>query len=110
MGRLFRKWIDGLQSRRTGLAVAIATVVLVLAVIVLVTAGLGRQTDSEHMKIAAEAIERAARQCYALEGAYPPTLEYLEENYGLMLDRDRFHYLYEVIGSNIHPIIEVLDK
>jgi hypothetical protein len=62
------------------------------------------------MKIAVEAIERAARQCYALEGAYPPTLEYLEENYGLMLDRDRFHYLYEVIGSNIHPIVEVLDK
>lgn len=109
MGRLFRKWMEGLQSRRTGILVAIATVVLVLIVMALATAGLGRQTESEHRKIAAEAIERAARQCYALEGAYPPTLEYLEENYGLMLDRDRFHYLYEVIGSNIHPIIEVLD-
>ena len=25
-------------------------------------------------------------QCYALEGAYPPNLEYLEDNYGLILD------------------------
>ncbi|NLC84251.1 MAG: hypothetical protein GX749_04135, partial [Ruminococcaceae bacterium] len=48
--------------------------------------------------------------CYALEGAYPPALEYLEANYGLIIDRENYDYYYEVVGANIRPIIEVQSK
>jgi len=55
-------------------------------------------------------IERAAVQCYALEGHYPPNIEYLEENYGIKLNEDKYHYEYVVFASNIRPSINVIEK
>lgn len=46
-------------------------------------------------------------QCYALEGAYPPNLEYLQKNYGLQMDTDRYIYHYERFASNILPNVQV---
>lgn len=56
------------------------------------------------------AIERAAVQCYALEGHYPPDLDYLQQNYGIKLDEDKYHYEYSVFASNIRPYISVIKK
>ncbi len=47
-------------------------------------------------------------QCYALEGAYPPNLQYLEDNYGLIMDKSRYIYHYEMFASNIFPDVKVL--
>ena len=47
-------------------------------------------------------------QCYALEGAYPPDLQYLEDNYGLIMDKSRYIYHYEMFASNIFPDVKVL--
>ena len=47
-------------------------------------------------------------QCYALEGAYPSDLAYLEENYGLIMDKRRYIYHYEMFASNIFPDVKVL--
>ncbi len=47
-------------------------------------------------------------QCYALEGAYPPDLKYLEDNYGLIMDKSRYIYHYEMFASNIFPDVKVL--
>ncbi len=49
-------------------------------------------------------------QCYALEGKYPPDLDYLHDNYGLQLERDKFIYHYEMFASNILPDIKILAK
>jgi hypothetical protein len=57
-----------------------------------------------------EAIEKACVQCYALEGSYPPDLEYLGQHYGLVLDHERYFYFYEVFASNIMPDVEVYEK
>lgn len=46
-------------------------------------------------------------QCYALEGEYPPDLEYLAENYGLQLDTERYIYHYDMYASNILPDVRV---
>lgn len=47
-------------------------------------------------------------QCYALEGRYPPDLDYLEDNYGLALEKEKYIYHYEMFASNIMPDIQVL--
>lgn len=107
VSRRLPRFLDKLLNRQAGLFIAVVTVIAILVLIGWALSGLGGQSETEQLQIAADAIERAARQCYALEGAYPPTLDYLEENYGLMLDWTRYHYFYDVIGSNIHPIIEV---
>lgn len=56
------------------------------------------------------ALERDIAQCYAVEGAYPPSLEYLCEHYGLNYDKDTFLVNYEYFGSNLVPEVTVLRK
>lgn len=53
-------------------------------------------------------IVRAAVQCYAIEGRYPPSVEYLEDNYGVQIDYDRYQVFYSGFASNIMPDITVI--
>lgn len=54
------------------------------------------------------AITRASVQCYAIEGRYPPSAEYLEEEYGISIDRDQYAVFYNGFASNIMPEITVV--
>ncbi|MBE5842954.1 MAG: hypothetical protein E7302_02085 [Butyrivibrio sp.] len=54
------------------------------------------------------AIERDIVQCYSLEGIYPPSLEYLEDHYGLIYDKKLFFIDYRPIASNIYPEVTIL--
>lgn len=56
------------------------------------------------------AIRKAALECYALEGSFPPSVEYLQKNYGLMINDKAYFYHYEANGSNILPDIKVIRK
>lgn len=63
--------------------------------------------DREGAETLRSAIARASVQCYAIEGRYPPSVQYLEENYGIEIDRSRFNVFYEGFASNIMPDITV---
>lgn len=52
-------------------------------------------------------VRSAAAGCYASEGRFPQELAYLEENYGLVYDRTRYHVHYDAFASNIMPDIDV---
>ena len=54
-----------------------------------------------------ESILQAADQCYAIEGAYPVSLGYLERRYGLSVNRDGYDVTYEAFASNIAPTVVV---
>ena len=56
------------------------------------------------------AVMDAAVQCYVLEGAYPRSLAYLEENYGVQINHSRFIVSYEVYASNQTPEIAVFER
>ncbi len=56
-----------------------------------------------------ESIRRAAVTCYATEGIYPPTVSYLEEHYGIRIDRTRYGVFYEVFAENLMPEITVVE-
>lgn len=56
------------------------------------------------------AILTSAKQCCAIEGAYPPSLAYLEENYGLVVNRADYAITYEVFAGNVMPNVVVLAK
>lgn len=56
------------------------------------------------------ALRRSAVACYAAEGIYPPTLEYLTEHYGVQIDTDRYRVYYEIFAENLMPSITVLEK
>ena len=55
-----------------------------------------------------KAIRQASVQCYTIEGRYPPSVEYLEENYGIQIDRERYNVFYSGFASNIMPDITVI--
>ena len=61
--------------------------------------------DKKHLE---NALRNAAVSCYAIEGAYPPSAEYLIENYSVQVDEERFAVKYEFYGSNLMPDITVL--
>ena len=56
-----------------------------------------------------EAVRRAAVACYAAEGAYAPSVAYLEEHYFLSVDESRYIVHYDVFADNILPDITVLE-
>ena len=94
--------------------IRIAAFLLLAAVIIyLIPAAAGRagETNSaELMKNAEKAVVRAVVSCYALEGKYPESLEYLESSYALVLNTDKYVYHYMPQGSNIMPEIAVFAK
>jgi hypothetical protein len=98
--------------QRFSLKMAGTALAIVVSLLILLVAGnslsqLGSRSREAGRQVARDAIERAVMQCYALEGAYPPDLDYLQQNYGLILDEQHYVYLYEVVAGNIHPIIGV---
>jgi hypothetical protein len=56
------------------------------------------------------AIQRSALQCYAVEGVYPPDLDYLQDNYGLQVNREDYYISYDAFASNLPPTVRVTRK
>lgn len=76
--------------------------------LLLFTGFFGQRIDREALTMAEQSIRRAAVECYALEGAYPTGLAYLEDHYGVEVDPDRYRVDYVYIASNLMPDITVL--
>lgn len=64
-------------------------------------------SKSEGIKITADSVRKSAITCYAIEGMYPDSLNYLEENYNLNINTDLYIVHYEIFASNIMPEITV---
>jgi hypothetical protein len=97
-----RTWIN--QIIRWGLMALFCGVIAYMAFQFVDINGAQRE---EQLFIQQRAIERAAVMCYALEGSFPPNVVYLEDNYGLIIDRNKFIVRYTAYGSNIKPDIRV---
>lgn len=65
-----------------------------------------RSRDSA-LGVTREAVGRAVMQCYALEGSYPPSIRYLQDHYGLIIDDQQYRIYYNVVAGNIYPVIDI---
>ncbi|MCI9129595.1 MAG: hypothetical protein HFJ65_04725 [Eggerthellaceae bacterium] len=52
----------------------------------------------------------AAMQCMAIEGAYPDSLEHLEKEYGVVVNRDDYVVSYEAFAANMLPTVQVIPR
>jgi hypothetical protein len=93
---------------------SIVPVVLTVLLIICLICGIlalrvfpGSAITEESAAAIREAVERSARQCYVVEGVYPPTLEYLQENYGLQVNTRDFYITYTAFASNLPPTVRV---
>ncbi|MDL2237763.1 hypothetical protein LJC56_08050 [Christensenellaceae bacterium OttesenSCG-928-K19] len=84
--------------------------VLIVAIVLIGLQNMTVSSNEENLKVMEQSIRRAAVQCYAIEGQYPTSLEYLNENYGLLLDTDKYVYHYRAVGSNMMPDITVFER
>lgn len=90
---------------------------IVLLVLAAILAGAGILVPRFSMDIkeqAASSLKKAvvdsAIQCCAIEGFYPPDIKYLEENYGLLIDHDKYIVAYDMFASNLLPDITIITK
>lgn len=67
-------------------------------------------TRQEQKKSLIRALQKDIAQCYALEGMYPPSLDYLKKRYGLTYDESFFYVDYQPLASNLYPDVTVLEK
>ena len=81
-----------------------------LALIAVLAAGLVSAKNRQRLEAAdtlRDSIVRSAVCCYSIEGRYPQSLSYVEDNYGVYVDRDKFLVYYEIFADNIMPYVEV---
>lgn len=55
-------------------------------------------------------VENGITMCYAIEGTYPESVEYLSANYGLIYDKSKYIIHYDSFASNIRPTVTVLER
>ena len=67
-------------------------------------------TKVSQMESLHNTISQCVTHCYAVEGTYPPSLDYLKEHYGLIYDENSFFVDYTAIGSNLRPDITIIEK
>ena len=82
--------------------------VLILVMFFIAVDETGKTTLRKQQESLENAISRDIVQCYAIEGRYPPSLEYLEKHYGLIYDKKIFFIDYQPIGSNLYPDVSIL--
>lgn len=103
-----------MKGERTGYRTALSGIISVLlltALVAVLLTGvrlLSGQADKKGTETLRDSLYRASVQCYAIEGRYPPSVEYLEENYGIQINRDCYYVFYDGFASNVMPEITVM--
>ena len=95
-------------KRRRAQRLATAIIVIALAVLAVFAAITAQASAREQAAMSVrESVLNAAKQCCAVEGSYPSTLEHLEKNYGLVINRNDYVVSYEWFADNVLPSVVV---
>ncbi len=101
------------SKRRRGPGGIAGSVVLFAAVLSVFLGGISaveRRTDAQALDNLEQAVRRGIVHCYSMEGAYPESLQYLKDHYGLLYDEERFFVDYRILGSNLVPEVTIMDR
>lgn len=88
----------------------VAAFVLLLVLFLGGVRNIGAATLARQQESLETALSRSISQCYAVEGIYPPDLEYLKAHYGLTYDESVFFVDYVSYGGNLRPEVTVLRR
>lgn len=97
------------RRRKTRILVA-AAIVAVALIAVLVAMALQANAREQGAVALRDSIMNAAKQCCAIEGSYPSSLEHLEKNYGITINHDDYVVSYESFAGNIMPTVVVTPR
>ncbi len=89
----------------------IVSLLVIAAIVVVIFVGFDqKELTDRQTQLVRDSVVSCVVQCYALEGRYPDDLTYLQKNYGLQLDTDRYIYHYDKFASNILPDVQVFAR
>ena len=89
---------------------SVCVFILILFLFVQGLSSLSDSTRQRQKESLENAIMRNVTYCYTIEGAYPESLDYLKNNYGLIYDEELFFVDYHISGSNILPDITIIER
>ena len=92
------------------LLLSLAAFALVVCVLLSGFRSLSQDSHRRERETLENALQRCIAYCYAVEGAYPESLGYMKEHYGLAYNEDRFFVDYRPQGGNILPDVTVLEQ
>lgn len=95
----------GLRLRLLGIA---GVFVCTVGLLWFVSSRMEQTTKEEQTELLQDALNQAVVNCYAIEGRYPESLDYLIENYGIQIDTETYAVSYEIFADNIRPGIRVI--
>ncbi len=101
---------DKRSNKRPLILIVILLIIISLMVLFLVFKDSGKDLSDESAMAIRDAVRKEALQCYVVEGVYPPDLDYLENNYGLKINREDFYVTYDTFASNLPPDVIVTPK
>ncbi|MCL2004151.1 MAG: hypothetical protein FWG72_09150 [Oscillospiraceae bacterium] len=104
--KVFRS--GALETLRGGLS-AIFFTLSVAAVIVFGLWQTEVSSRAEGRRLLEDGVKNAVVRHYAVEGSYPASLAFIEERYGVYVDRTRYAVFYEIFAPNIMPEITVVE-
>ena len=91
---------------------AVWVIVAIIAVVLIIPAAVSarKEETQESVRSITETVQERALQCYEIEGAYPSSLSYLEENYGLTLNQEDYLVVYKPVAENLPPEVRVIER
>jgi hypothetical protein len=101
------------KARRTeilGWLRSILFVIVISAVLIVGIFYISNMGNEQGLKLTKEAAVRTMIECYAIEGIYPPNVQYMVDNYNLSYDDTKYFIHYDAFASNIMPTIDVYEK
>ncbi|MCH5196349.1 MAG: hypothetical protein J1F28_06530 [Oscillospiraceae bacterium] len=99
-------------SLRRVLSAALPIAVFMIMLVWLVSGVLNADSavDAKELEEIKNTIENGVTICYAIEGVYPESMQYLTENYGVVVDSSKYIVHYESVAANIRPTITIIER
>ncbi len=90
-----------------GTALPVITFVLVFGFFFYAIIMLSERSAEQQIKSLETAVTRDVLHCFASEGEYPESMSYIEENYALSYDHNKFEIEYAPGGDGNLPYVKV---
>lgn len=99
-----------MERKKSGFAFAIIIFLVALFFFAKMFVNVSSMSDEETNVILCKSVDRAITDCYAIEGMYPPNFKYLEQNYGINIDDEKYYVDYQVFASNVRPVVMIIKR
>lgn len=99
-----------INKKNKGFIATIAVFIVIVLLFIFYLNKAAQIVKDEEVDLLYSAINKAVVNCYAIEGRYPESLKYIVDNYGVIINEDKFLVDYQVFATNVKPGIQIIVK